>query len=90
MKQPPGAAGAGIVASQFLCKFLVAVDDPDAAFDVGLGRESLTTLGRHLEKSRDRRSNGACAWSPPLAEGAEPYRIRPGLSWAADDGLKGH
>ena len=49
LKASTRATGAGIVASEFFDKLLVAVDDAVAAFHVGLGREAPTPLTGALE-----------------------------------------
>lgn len=49
LKQPPGAAGARVVASQFFGEVFVAVDDAVAFLDVGFRGEAFLTLARDLE-----------------------------------------
>ena len=47
---PARAAGAEVVAAEFLDEQLVAVNDPHAPFDVGLGREAAAALAHWFEK----------------------------------------
>jgi hypothetical protein len=54
LKTPPGAAGAEVVAAEFLEQLFVAVDDPLAAFDARLGRVALAAFAAHFKSSGPR------------------------------------
>lgn len=56
LKPARGAAGAQVVATEFLDQFLIAVDDPIASLDAGFGREALAALTGDLETTSGRGS----------------------------------
>jgi hypothetical protein len=49
LKPTAGAARAGVIATEFLEKFLVRVHDSVTALDPGFGREALPAFTRYLE-----------------------------------------
>ncbi|HVJ62611.1 MAG TPA: hypothetical protein VM555_07850, partial [Tahibacter sp.] len=51
MKSLTRTAGARVFAAQFFGQHLVAVNDPDSALDLRLGRESAASLATDLETS---------------------------------------
>ena len=59
LKALAGAAWAWIVASKLFEELFIAVNDPDAAFHVCLGRESSATLTGTFESRIDRGRCGA-------------------------------
>ena len=50
LKPAAGAARARVVSAKFFDEFLIAVYDPEAALDVGIGRESFAALANALER----------------------------------------
>ncbi len=44
LKGPRRSADTGVVATELLAKFLVAMDDTVSPLDAGLGREAVATL----------------------------------------------
>ncbi len=62
MKAAARAAGAQVVAAEFLGQFFVAVDDAPAALDLGLGGEAPAALTGHLERRRGGRDRRGTAW----------------------------
>src|SRR5689334_7405863 len=65
LKSRSRAAWAQIVAPELLEKLDVAVHDPAAALDVGLGGIRVPALTRGGESRGGRRRRDACAWQPP-------------------------
>ena len=53
LNTPAGTARAKVVATELLDEFLIAVDDPMAAFDLGLGREPRRRLLIGSKKTPD-------------------------------------
>jgi hypothetical protein len=82
LKALPGAAGAESVPAELLSQLLVAVDDPESAPNLRLGRVSLSSA--YLSDRRERRFSNSpwrattnllsTAW--PLARGGECRRKR--------------
>ena len=54
---PSRSARAWIVATELLDEFLIAVHEPETAFDLRLGREAFSTLAGDLESTV-----GRCVW----------------------------
>jgi hypothetical protein len=57
LKAPVGPARARIVSAELFDQLLVAVNDPDAAFNVRFGREAATALTGALESRAGRDAN---------------------------------
>jgi hypothetical protein len=51
LKTPPGAAGAGVVAAEFLDQLFVAMDDPLAALDARFGWIAFAAFAAHFKSS---------------------------------------
>jgi hypothetical protein len=54
LKTPPGVAGAGIVASQFLEQLFFAVNDPYSAFDARFGRIAFPAFAAYFKSGGPR------------------------------------
>ena len=53
MKQPPGLAGAEVVATELFQQLFVDMDYAGAAFDLGFGRETFAAFAGDLKSSPD-------------------------------------
>jgi hypothetical protein len=69
LKQPPGAAGAEIIAAEYFDQLFVAVDDAIAAFDGRLGREAFASLAHDLKSKVRFRISDGCARHSPSSKG---------------------
>jgi len=76
LKSRSRAARAEVVAPELLAELDVAVHEPAAALDLGLGRERVPPLTRDRESRGGRRSRDACAWHPPIVKAASPPGAR--------------
>jgi hypothetical protein len=54
LKTPPGTAGAGVVAAEFLDQLFVAVDDPYSAFDARFGWIAFAAFAAYFKSSGPR------------------------------------
>jgi hypothetical protein len=54
LKTPPGAAGAGVVAAEFLEQLFVAVDDPHSTLDARFGWIAFTAFAAYFKSSGPR------------------------------------
>lgn len=57
VEMPSRSARAWIVATKLFDEFLIAVHEPETAFDLRLGWETFSTLAGHLESTVSR-----CVW----------------------------
>jgi hypothetical protein len=66
LKPTTRTAGTGIIATEFFEQLFVAVNDADAAFDVGFRRESPSTFAGSFAEKRIRQHSLFLAYIPRL------------------------